>query len=653
MKGAVFGFFSIRICRNKIYFKKGYKGMKQLYTKLCIAALFLPTFAALASCSSSCSTSCSDSNDYNLVVPYFSPRSQSVDLARQLVGVTDIIDELTCSDKCWPGFIGTTFEFEKTFRSPDITRRLFGPSLNGSCQSINISGSAVTDRGDNDWLADYFGLSPQFQSVINFNPRVTTFVGDIQGYVRLDQWLCGLYFYIHAPITSTKWNLHVCEDVKNDGGTTGYAEGYFAPGAIGANKLLSSFSEFVSGKDVPTLTGTDALGNSFSETFQNLQYARWAVDPCDSLTKTGLADLRMWLGYDWLNCERYSFGIGAVLAAPTGNRPHARYLFEPIVGNGHHWELGALIKGDYVLWRGCDDTHRVTLFSQANITHLFKAKQKRTFDLKGKPLSRYMLAEQLTANNSSPYLYGNPQPDTEPGSTLSEYKFAKEFAPVANLTTLCVDVSTNVQIDWATMLTYSRCNFTFDLGYELWYRGKESIKTNCDTTNLIAANTWALKGDASVFGFLNATLGNIPQGTPVALGATESLATIHQGTNSSLANPTTNPGIDKAQYALASNTNTNPVNFEGIVNSTTLALQTRTSIQSVFLSGDDIDICSAETKGFSNKVFANVSHFWDCACWRPFLGLGAMGEFNRKNHCCSTESAFSQWGVWIKGGFVF
>lgn len=624
--------------------------MKQLYIKLCIAALFLPTFGALADCSSSCSssssscsTSCSDSNSYNLVVPYFSPRSQSVDLARQLVGVTDIIDELTCSDKCWPGFVGATLEFEKSFRSPDITRRLFGPSLNGSCQSINISGSAVANRGDNDWLADYFGLSPQFQSVINFNPRVTSFIGDIQGYVRLDQWLCGLYFYIHAPIASTKWNLHVCEDVINGSGV-GYPEGYFAPAGIAQANLLSSFSEFVSGQAAPTLSGTDALGAPFTETFQTLQYARWAVDPCDSLTKTGLADLRMWLGYDWLNCERYSFGIGAVLAAPTGNKPHARYLFEPIVGNGHHWEFGALIKGDFVLWRDCDDTHNLTLFTQANITHLFKSKQKRTFDLQNKPLSRYMLAEQLTTN-SSPFLYGN----LLGVDTLSDFKFAGVFAPVANLSTLCVDVSTNVQIDWATMLTYSRCNFTFDLGYELWYRGQEKISAGCNTSSPLAANTWALKGDASVFGF--AAIGNtgipIDINQAVALAGSESLATIHQGKN-----PSRLTGLDNPQAAQAGDLA--GTNFVALDNNTAgLAVNAVTSIQPITLSIDDLDICDAGTKGFSNKVFANVSHFWDCACWKPFLGLGAMGEFNRKDHCCSTESAFSQWGVWVKGGFVF
>lgn len=641
--------------------------MKQLYNKLCLAALLLPTLTIIADCSSSCSTS---ANVCDSTLSYFSPRSQSVDLSRQFVGVLGIMDELTCSDECWPGFVSVTAEFEKTFNSKQISRCLFGPALsnNGNCQSINISGSTALNRGPNDFLADNFGLPTDFQSVVNLDPQVTSFIGDIQGYFRLDRWLCGLYFYIHAPITGTKWNLHVCEDIGNPGGA-GYPAGYFGPGAIGQENLLHSFSDFISGRATSDLSGTTPLGASFTETFNTLQYSRWATAPCDSLTKSGLADLRMWLGYDWLNCERYGFGIGAVIAAPTGNRPNARYLFEPIIGNGRHWELGVLIKGDYMLWRDCDDTNHLNLFSQANITHLFNSKQRRTFDLTGKPLSRYMLAERLTANNSSPFLYGNPMPNITAGSNLSDFKFAGEFTSVANLTTLCVDVSTNVQIDWVTMLTYSRRNFSADLGYELWYRGCEKIKTDCDTTGLIAANTWALKGDASVFGFAHAANSNLPilKGQPVALGATESSATIFKGTNQGLTNASTNPDIDNPQYAVAANLASAPTQFALLDSDNLNNLQTRTSIQSIFLSGDDINICGAGSKGFTNKVFANISYSWDCTCWQPFLGVGAMGEFATRENCktdCNTTSncdndngctrcAFSQWGLWIKGGFVF
>ena len=44
-------------------------------------------------------------------------------------------------------------------------------------------------------------------------------------------------------------------------------------------------------------------------------------------------------------------------------------------------------------------------------------------------------------------------------------------------------------------------------------------------------NTWALKGDAQVFGFMTATGTDLPINEPVALSATQCGATIHKGTN--------------------------------------------------------------------------------------------------------------------------
>lgn len=629
------------------------------------AATFMPGLL-LADCSSNCSQNCSTSTS-NVVLQHLSPRSSSVNLARQFVGVLPIIEKLTCSDERYPGLVSATLEFDKTFNSLDISHKLLGPALmsNGCCQAIQISGSAIADRASTDLLAENFGLAPNFQSVVNIDPSVTNAIGDLQGYFRLDNLCHGLYFYIHAPITSTKWNMHVCEDVGNPGGAN-YAQGYFGPGVINNSYLLHSFSQYISGQSTPTLTGSTPLGTTFTETFNALQYARWSVDPCDSRTRTGLADLRMWLGYDWLNCEKYGIGVGLVVAAPTGNKPDGRYIFDAVIGNGHFWEVGALIKGDYIFWQNCDGNHSLTGFTQANITHLFNSRQRRTFDLKDKPLSRYMLAARFQNNSSAPFLYGDQTENSTDAPTLSDYRFAGEYTPVANLTTFCVNVSNNVQIDWIAMLNYQRCNLSVDLGYELWFRGCEKIKFNC-AANAIAANTWALKGDASMFGFATTFNTDVPitLNQAVGLGATESGATIFAGTNAGNTNPSNNPAIDNPQFALAGNQDASTLVF--LDNNTSSNLQTRTSIQSVFLSGDDIDVCGAQSRGLSNKLFAHVSYAWNCVCWQPFFGAGAMGEFSSSRRGCNSDcrtsstcnestcknSAFSQWGIWIKGGFVF
>ena len=578
------------------------------------------------------------------VAPYYSIRSQSVDLARQVVGVRDIEEDLKCSECRWPGYIGATVDYTQSFNPKDISHCLFDT---GSCQSINVSGSGVANRGANDWLADNFGLPINYQSTLNFDPQITNVIADIQGYIRLDKWskkcFKKIYLYVHAPLVYTKWNLHVCEDFKNAG--IGYAAGYFAPGAVSASALSPSASAYLSGQFAPTIAGV---------TFNKLANARWAIGDCGSLTKTKFADLRMWLGYDWRNCNRYDIGFGLVVAAPTGSRPEADYLFEPIVGNGKHWELGFMAKGDFVVWENCDGTHMVTLFTQANITHLFKAKQRRTFDLIGKPMSRYMLAEQMGPNTT--FLFSNPVAGSEDPATTTKpsNQFAGIYTAVANLTTLCVDVSTNVQVDWVAMATYSRCNFTWDLGYELWYRGCEKITAQC--TPLIAENAWALKGDAFTFGFANETLPPITQGSAIALSATESGATINAGTNNGSG---INTGVDNSQFALFGQVNTNV----GAVVSVDVIDQQKTSNNPVFIKSSDIDLCGARTSGLTNKIFTHFSYYWDCECTQPFVGFGGMGEFasKRSNNCstvCDTNNncqrcALSQWGVWIKGGFVF
>ena len=53
-------------------------------------------------------------------------------------------------------------------------------------RSINISGSAIANRGANDWLADYFGLPRDFQSTVIFKPTISNYILDFSFYAGLD-----------------------------------------------------------------------------------------------------------------------------------------------------------------------------------------------------------------------------------------------------------------------------------------------------------------------------------------------------------------------------------------------------------------------------------------------------------------------------------
>jgi hypothetical protein len=260
------------------------------------------------------------------VVPYYSIRSQSEDAARELAGWAHKVN-LYDKDECWYGTFAITGEYQRSFRSDDIARCLFGPALSScdsDCATFRVSGSRVVGRGANDLLADYFGLAPTFQSTISVKPTVTNGIIDFDLYVGLDGLYEGFWFRVHAPVVFTRWELEFCESNVSTG-TQGYEEGYFAPTAVAPENLNQSFTDFVSGK-APNL-GTVV-------TYHPLCFARWSQ--C-TLKDTKLSDIQMALGWNFCQDCDYHIGLGIRAAFPTGTRvgddncENDTFLFAPVV----------------------------------------------------------------------------------------------------------------------------------------------------------------------------------------------------------------------------------------------------------------------------------------------------------------------------------
>jgi len=377
---------------------------------------------------------------------------------------------------------------------------------------------------------------------------------------------------------------------------------------------------------------------------------------CSKQSTTGFAELRGELGWIYLH-EDYHFGFNIQAAAPTGKRPHGEYIFETQVGNGKHWELGAGLTAHWTMWRNESDDKHLDFVFEADVTHLFNASQTRSFDLIGKPDSRYMLAAKMNLRPTE-NLFGNTEPDLGTGTiTAASSQFNAEYSPVANFTTREVNVSIGVQGDIVAMLNYTHLGFSWDLGYNYWGMSHEQIElkdSNCAPT--FPANTWALKGDAQVYGFT-------PTGTAIPLSGTENLATIHQGTNIPKAgtteNPATNLGVDNPRFAQTANDGSAVVIN---VSPTLPSQQIQTSIQPVFIRVEDLNVNGAETRGTSNKFFTHFSYTWiDREDWIPYLGVGGYAEFghtghgdNNGNPCNNGIScALSKWAILVKAGVSF
>jgi hypothetical protein len=650
-----------------------------------------------------------DNGNENRVVPFLQWRSQGRDTARKLYGTTSwAVYQPDMEDQTY-GTFNVTVQYDQSFRNSRIADCLFGPAIvannvntntNNNCNDdcdddavIMISGldaapvAGATTRGPRELMAENFLLPRDFRSVISFSPKVKDVVVDFDLFVGFSRWCNGLYFRLYGPVVWNKVNLRARENVINPGTASGpavvdpvtgdvtynplgggYQDGFFdVDAAVPTQSLFNEALQFFGGCTFPR-----AAYENESVTVQPLRFAKFSdcnisgSNPCDddcngtSRHKTGFAELRGEFGYNYIR-ENYRFLINIQAAAPTGTKIKAEYLFPAYVGNGHHWELGVGLGGAWRMWCSEDAEKSFNFIVEADITHLFKAKQQRTFDLKCKPLSRYMLAERLIdqTNDALQLNPNTPVFDVEGG----------EYAPVANFSTRNVKVSIGVQGDLVAMFNYTCRGFSWDLGYNFWAMSSSKIKLSCDdecedSCGILPfpVDTWALKGDASIAGYASNGVDLLVYG----LGATESKATIFQGVNAT----NTNQNIDNAQPALGNNTSgaganplplfafdtTNPIN---------------TSVDPIFISIDDLDIEGAEQRGLSHKVFTHFSYTWrDCSDrWMPYVGAGFSAEFGSHSGSgddCDTNTtiecdtcpsslscALSKWAVEIKGGVSF
>ena len=298
------------------------------------------------------------------VTPYLAFRSQGIDGAREMVGWQTHINKFDMDQNY--GSFSIAPEYSRSFHHKKLAAALFCDALTthnetdqfqcstltttsccGSCNIcccdcalIKIQGTKVQDRDPKALMAENFYLPPDYSSEVAFNPVINNFLVDFNFYYGFDEWLEGLYVRAHTPLCFTQWNLHMRERLISPGienYDVGYFDNTFTPTTytsptvhgLSRSSMLPNFTDFIcagnSIQDVPDIT------------YNGLSYARMNTH---NLSKTRLAEITAAIGYNFLLCEDYYLGLNVRAAAPTGNSPKARWLFEPIVGNGHHWELG-------------------------------------------------------------------------------------------------------------------------------------------------------------------------------------------------------------------------------------------------------------------------------------------------------------------------
>ncbi len=576
--------------------------------------------------------------------------------------------------------IDGTLAYMRSFRDHRLAECLFGSDL-VNCNSILLQGSNVQNRDAQAWLADYFYLPPDYNASFSVEPTIQNVLANLDLYLGLDEWLEGLYFRIHGPITWSKWDLKFNEpcDVLATGS---FRAGYFDRQGMSSGQLLGTFGQYAMGQSPQNTSGTTAQPD-LGVSFEGLKFAK--IETC-SRSRTGFADLRFELGYNFLRSDDYHLGLNVQVVAPSGNRREAEFAFDPVIGNGNHWEAGAGLSAHYIFWRAEGEDKFGGFYLDANITHINNGTEQRTFDLCGRPNSRYMLAEKMGRPVNFLTAASTSATTAPAGAVAPIAQFKGVFTPVANLTTLDVHVRASIQADVVAMFNFTTSSWGFDVGYNFWGRSCEKITIRNRPTSECCPNlctdpvdSWALKGDAQVFGFLVQT-GSTELSTdePVALSATECGSTIHKGTNVDAdstacvgVDALQNCGVDNPEFAYGDGIRlTHDINFSDEAN------HINTSLEPKFINCCDINL--ARTRGISHKIFLNANHTWDKDGWTPYLGIGGSVEFGKHSSdtscetafpdcsapcdptaCCDTkcsnclDCAVSQWSLWLKGGLNF
>ncbi len=495
---------------------------------------------------------------------FLSPRSQTDHAERELVGWQEDIN--LCADGAYGSFYIMPIYTHST--KPD---ELAGYFFGG--QEFVVAGTQVEDRPDDALLADYFGLPFDFTSTICVKPIIENIILDFNLYMGLDCWYPGLYVRAHAPWVYASWNMQLCENVQNYGSMP-YPPGYMASAEITRNDMARDFTEWMYGFSTP-------IGD-----LQPLKFGKIA----GARTRTGFSDIQFVFGWNFINDPNYHYGLNVRTSLPTGNTSRALFLFEPMIGNGGHWEFGFGMTGHAIVWHDQDGNPTWGLYGDLNLTHLFPSLQRRSFDFKQNgPSSRYMLIEEI----GTPVVQG-----LLVDGIVAQQQYHSVLMPAINQTTLNAEVAIAVQVDAVIKLCYMHRCFTIEGGYDFWARTSEQIVCRDD----FASSMYAIKGDAQVYGF------NRENQRFVALNVTQSSATIFGGQgdgNANFLNSNADNSLDDAGNPIIATFEFAPGNDELTLNPP-VASDMRGSDQAILLTDNDIDNLSAASP-------AALSHSFFCA----------------------------------------
>ncbi|MDR3646565.1 MAG: hypothetical protein P4L22_03415 [Candidatus Babeliales bacterium] len=500
---------------------------------------------------------------------FFSQRPQDSNAARRILSSGtngyDIRAEDSCFNDCNARGV-VTLEYQQSFHDKKLAQWFSFNCDDCNCMTVGVPGNNQTY----DINAIELGLSttnnaPGAIGDICLNPKIRNIIADLDFKFDLNDCVCNSWARINMVIANCKTEMRLSGDTTGNIATT-IPAGVVSSAAVEVpfNSVLEAFEAQSAFGEVPVL-----------------KFGRFAN--CVK-SKTGVAGLHLDLGYDFVRCERGHIGASAHIVFPTGTRPKGVFLLEPVIGANKSWQLGATVNASYDLYKGCDDG-RITLFFDSVITHLFKSRQYRPFQLKNGPGSEFLILKTFDCTGQ-----------------------AIGLERAANILHGETKIGNDIMFDGALMFQFAYCNFFGDLGYNFWYRSKDK-RANTVCFSGFAENKYGIAPADPIIA------GNFPFCTPTTIDIC------------STANCST----------CAPNNSTAPT--------TTISTPGPINADPVFIGIGDIDFSSAlNPSAISNKVFAALGYQFECK-YPMYVSLGGEVEFGQDNRAINQWGVLGQFGI--------
>lgn len=503
--------------------------------------------AGNSSCNDECSDSCScmvTNKTFLSIRPFFEAASPA-----KVALVRHEMQEMRTHN----GSLFQAVPFGGKTVKPGRMAQYFGPSCK---RVLNVT---EQQHDDTDILSAQLGIvtnAGDFQSKFSINPE-QSFAGvglNYRTHFGYGDENKGFFIDLTLPIYYVRNLVNLCETIINNG-----------DGA----------------KDSGYVDSVEAA-------FKQPSWCFGRIDDCNDTTKFGASELDIQVGYGWGKDQAFMHSYIGVLI-PTGNRVEAHKVFEPIIGWDHNTAVHFGSTLGIELWHSKCKNYSIWYEFAIDSRYFFENKQYRTFNLKNKPWSRYM----MVYSNLAQATLADAQGDVQLGT------------PGINLFTQKVKVQPRYQRTYNTAFALDLDCWLLEGGYNFFTRDEECVRLACPWSQ-VAGVTFAKNNDGVL----------VPTDGPAlkalrGIGYTNSVQQI---------------GNDYAGI------NDKPVaNYADNI-----------------IVADDLDLSSAQAPCLlSQRLYGSVGYTLD-TCWvRTLFGLGGEYEFAGNN------MGINRWGMWGKVAFIF